>query len=286
MCVWWCHSGFSQKLQYLEGSCYVLSWRHSLYSADVWGEAGTYGESSEGIGGGRMLVERCQNIDVWSDLSTFRKFESLQMLRGWLFYAVGRRWERQTLKVARTAVVWFRAGLVADHSVVGRKGWVFGLKCVLTAPVVQAEACLWCASEQLERSLLVVTFGDFLRCCFCFRTLRVCNGEVLNWNRRTPNVTWPIKLYWRDVILAIKSDWKIPRQSVNPLERKKSYTRFFTAVSKISFPPTLHSLERRSQRGKAKLSEAATALWSHEAGFNSRLLLLKGGGLMQPYRFV
>ena len=176
-----------------------------------------------------------------------------------------------------------RAGLVADH----RKkrleclGWVDWI-----VPLVQAEACLWCASELLELSLLVLTSGDFLQFLCCFRTLMCCNGEVLNWNRRTPNVTWPKKLYWRDMILAIKSKCKIPLQSVNPLERKKSYTRFFTAVSKISFPPTLHSLERRSQRGKAKLSEAATALWSHEAGFNSRLLLLKGGGLMQPYRFV
>ena len=36
----------------------------------------------------------------------------------------------------------------------------------LSVPVVQAEACLWCASELLEISLLVVTSSDFLRCYF------------------------------------------------------------------------------------------------------------------------
>ena len=133
----------------IKRTCYVLSWRQSLYSTDVWGEAGTYGESSEGIGGGRMLVRRCQNV---------------QWLK-WLFYDVGRRWEKQTLKVDRTAVVWFKAGLLADHSVVGRKGWsVWAEMLYIIVPLVQAEVCLWCASEQLELSLLVVTFADFLQC--------------------------------------------------------------------------------------------------------------------------
>ena len=60
------------------------------------------------------------------------------------------------------------------------------------------------------------------------------------------------------MILAIKSDCKVRLQSGNP------HQRFHCKNSQISSPWPQRNPQRWSQ-GKVKLSEAATALWSHEA---------------------